>query len=250
MFISELFPNDLEEAKKLRKKEEPVQWLPVDTVERPAGTRYSPKNKYIGNPDYNTRNDSKIKTEEISATKQRHYPFNLKLENILKGRGYNGPVRLKQLGQNWVETLKYELDSDDLIMVKGNDSDSDAWVGYSSIYLRYAFGQERGYMTGNAARAERETRELSVNNESSPPPMKDMIAVSGAGEEIKPGDTIRTKKMQMTGKVEKITPDKFNENSDKVFFRVADGRLMQTAKRNCVKTNSESINELTDGYPD
>lgn len=72
---------------------------------------------------------------------------------------------------------------------------------------------------------------------ASPPPMKDMIAISGA--DIKVGDKIRTKKIQMIGKVEKITSDKFNENDDKMFFRISDGRLMKTTRRNCVKINPE-----------
>lgn len=48
----------------IRKKEEPVRWIPVDTVAHPLGTPYSPKNKYIDNPDYNTGKDSKTKTNE------------------------------------------------------------------------------------------------------------------------------------------------------------------------------------------
>lgn len=80
---------------------------------------------------------------------------------------------------------------------------------------------------------------LFAEGYASPPPIKDMITVSGAGEEIKVGDKIRTKKMQMVGKVEKIVADKFNENSDDVFFRVDDGRLMKTPKRNCVNINTE-----------
>ena len=47
------------EAKSRRKKEEQVKWIPVDTVQHPAGTKYSPKNKYLNNPDYNTGKDSK-----------------------------------------------------------------------------------------------------------------------------------------------------------------------------------------------
>lgn len=50
---------DLEETtkKSKNKNKNAVQWIPVDTIEHPAGTQYSPKNKYINNPDYNTRDD-------------------------------------------------------------------------------------------------------------------------------------------------------------------------------------------------
>lgn len=54
------------EGKKQNKKDKEVQWIPVDTVQHPAGTKYSPKNKYLDNPDYNTRTDSKIKTDELT----------------------------------------------------------------------------------------------------------------------------------------------------------------------------------------
>lgn len=64
MFISELFPDDLGESKNRRKKEEPVKWVPVDTIQHPLGTPYSPKNKYLDNPDYNARKDTKINEVE------------------------------------------------------------------------------------------------------------------------------------------------------------------------------------------
>jgi len=54
-----------ETTKKIkRKNKNGIQWVPVDTIEHPAGTRYSPKNKYIDNPDYNTRDEFNKKTNK------------------------------------------------------------------------------------------------------------------------------------------------------------------------------------------
>lgn len=46
------------------------------------------------------------------------------------------------------------------------------------------------------------------------------------------GDTIRTKKMQMEGKVEEVKPGK--HGYDEVYFRIADGRLMKTPLDNAI----------------
>ena len=65
---------------------------------------------------------------------------------------------------------------------------------------------------------------LSENIEPTTEVENDILESNEIPEE---GDTIRTKKMQMEGKVEKI-------NSDHVFFRIADGRLMKTSLDNVI----------------
>jgi hypothetical protein len=68
----------------------------------------------------------------------------------------------------------------------------------------------------------------------------------GMDEEIngvpEPGDTIRTTKMQMEGKVEKVV--KSSAGYDEVMFRIADGRLMKTPLSNVTvveKLSDENI---------
>jgi hypothetical protein len=62
----------------------------------------------------------------------------------------------------------------------------------------------------------------------------------GTDEVPEEGDVIRTKKMQMEGKVERI--GKNNAGYDEVFFRIEDGRLMKTPLENVI-----IITKLADG---
>ena len=59
-----------------------------------------------------------------------------------------------------------------------------------------------------------------------------------------PGDTIRTKKMQMEGKVERIGQNR--AGYDEVYFRIADGRLMKTPVSNVtvVEKLADDDNEI------
>ncbi len=69
---------------------------------------------------------------------------------------------------------------------------------------------------------------LNLANEDSAP-IENLDESSEIPEE---GDTIRTKKMQMDGKVEKIGQNR--AGYDEVYFRIADGRLMKTPLDNVI----------------
>lgn len=59
-----------------------------------------------------------------------------------------------------------------------------------------------------------------------------IAAIANTSEMPVVGDTIRTRKMQMEGKVEKIGQNR--AGYDEVYFRVADGRLMKTPVSNAI----------------
>lgn len=67
--------------------------------------------------------------------------------------------------------------------------------------------------------------------------------------EPKPGDIIKTKKMQMQGKVEKVEP---YSGYMAVYFRLEDGRLMRTALHNVTvieKLADSEVEEVSEGFP-
>jgi hypothetical protein len=84
--------------------------------------------------------------------------FDMKLAKILKQRGYKGPVKLEQLGMEWVEEIGDTVDLDDLVMIQGNDPEYDGWVSYVFGLGKYAYGAEGGYTTGTAKRVEIDTK--------------------------------------------------------------------------------------------
>jgi hypothetical protein len=58
------------------------------------------------------------------------------------------------------------------------------------------------------------------------------LAMEDSVQIPEPGDAIRTKKMQMEGKVERVAKNR--AGYDEVFFRVGDGRLMKTPLENVI----------------
>ena len=85
--------------------------------------------------------------------------FNMKLAEILKERGYQGPVKLGQLSKRWIKSLNNVVDIDDFIMIKGDDPNYDEWVAYLGGNM-YAYGAEMGYTTGSAKKVARDTKPL------------------------------------------------------------------------------------------
>lgn len=86
------------------------------------------------------------------------FEFDTKLAKILKTRGYEGPLKLEQLGMKWVKAIGNIVDVDDGIMITGKNPNYDGWVAYVYAMGKYAYGQEQGYQTGNAKDVERDTR--------------------------------------------------------------------------------------------
>lgn len=74
----------IEEESRRRKKESDVHWIPVDTVQHPLGTPYSPKNKYLANPNYNTRTDTKTIDEFAPSLGDGEGGEDDKLEKLLQ----------------------------------------------------------------------------------------------------------------------------------------------------------------------
>jgi len=97
-----------------------------------------------------------------------------------------------------------------------------------------------------------EYMELSANKNISESPATEIPESSEMPEK---GDTIRTSKMQMEGKVERVGQNR--AGYDEVFFRIADGRLMKTPVSNVTVVEKLADDEMEEAitfapgsYPD
>lgn len=121
--------------------------------------------------------------------------------------------------------------------------------------IDYSFGIQSGGGRpdpADVANYHREQDRIEARARGANDPQEESI-VQEADETPKPGDQIRTKKMQMTGVVEKIAQNR--AGYEEVFFRTQDDRLMKTPVSNVTvieKIIDDEMGEAVNvkGYPD
>lgn len=112
------------------------------------------------------------------------------------------------------------------------DHEYAARMGYSDTKVYESKWYENDAITSKYKGLLKEAAKKNQVNESTPFPIKDAMRVGFP--ELVPGDKIRTRKMSMSGTVERVEPHA-QWSSPAVYFRDSEGKLMRTPLSNVTK---------------